>query len=128
MHVHDNSSSETLRKTKQHNTTHSRQPFSKENELSRVGFEPTALCILDRCSYIPTELPITLQHLIQEELHSARLAELDSITGERDDARKRFEELRKQRLDQFMTGFSTITYKLKEMYQVCLLSGQLYST
>ena len=48
----------------------------------------------------------------------ARLAELDAITSERDGARRRFEELRKQRLDQFMTGFSTITYKLKEMYQV----------
>lgn len=48
----------------------------------------------------------------------ARLEELDAITGERDEARRRFEELRKQRLDQFMTGFSTITYKLKEMYQV----------
>ena len=54
----------------------------------------------------------------QDELHTARLAELDSITSERDEARKRFEELRKERLDKFMTGFSTITYKLKEMYQV----------
>ena len=54
----------------------------------------------------------------QEELHAVRLAELDTVTAERDEARKRFEELRKQRLDQFMTGFSTITYKLKEMYQV----------
>ena len=54
----------------------------------------------------------------QEELHNERLAELDAITAERDEGRKRFEELRKQRLDQFMTGFSTITYKLKEMYQV----------
>ena len=57
----------------------------------------------------------------QEELHAARLGELDAITTERDAARKRFEELRKLRLDQFMTGFSTITYKLKEMYQVCVI-------
>ena len=54
----------------------------------------------------------------QAEQHTARLAELDAITAERDETRKRFEDLRKQRLDQFMTGFSTITYKLKEMYQV----------
>ena len=57
---------------------------------------------------------------VQEELHNERLAELDAITAERDEGRMRFEELRKQRLDQFMTGFSTITYKLKEMYQVWL--------
>ena len=37
VHVHDNCNSETLRKTKQHNTT---QSFSKKNELPHVGFEP----------------------------------------------------------------------------------------
>ena len=47
-----------------------------------------------------------------------RLAELDAITSERDGARGSFEDMRKQRLDQFMAGFSTITNKLKEMYQV----------
>ncbi len=32
--------------------------------------------------------------------------------------RARFEDMRKQRLDEFMAGFSVITSKLKEMYQV----------
>ncbi len=40
------------------------------------------------------------------------------MTGERDKCRGEFEDLRKQRLDQFMSGFSIITNKLKEMYQV----------
>ena len=47
-----------------------------------------------------------------------RLRELDSITSDRDSARKEFEDMRKRRLDEFMTGFSVITSKLKEMYQV----------
>ena len=54
----------------------------------------------------------------QDELHQARLVELDTVTGERDKCRGEFEDLRKQRLDQFMSGFSIITNKLKEMYQV----------
>ena len=54
----------------------------------------------------------------QEELHQARLKELDQMTSERDAARGEFETMRKQRLDEFMAGFSTITNKLKEMYQV----------
>ena len=58
----------------------------------------------------------------QEELHQARLSELDQMTGERDTARGEFETMRKQRLDEFMAGFSTITNKLKEMYQVRSLS------
>ena len=54
----------------------------------------------------------------QEELHQARLKELDQMTSERDTARVEFESMRKQRLDEFMAGFSIITNKLKEMYQV----------
>ena len=53
IHVYDNSNSETLRKTKQHNTTKLTQGshFQRNNELSRAGFEPTTFCVLDRCSY-----------------------------------------------------------------------------
>ncbi len=40
------------------------------------------------------------------------------MTTERDKRRGEFEDIRKQRLDQFMSGFSVITSKLKEMYQV----------
>ena len=54
----------------------------------------------------------------KEEQHKERLRELDQVTGERDDARNKFDELRKDRLDRFMKGFSAITNKLKEMYQV----------
>ena len=54
----------------------------------------------------------------QEELYLCRLKELDGVTSERDNVRKQFEDLRKQRLDLFMAGFSIITSKLKEMYQV----------
>ena len=59
----------------------------------------------------------------KEELHQARLEELDSVTGERDEARRSYEGLRKERLDKFMGGFSVITNKLKEMYQVCQGAG-----
>ncbi len=54
----------------------------------------------------------------KEQLHQQRLEELDQVTGQRDEARKDFEGMRKQRLDKFMAGFSIITNKLKEMYQV----------
>lgn len=53
----------------------------------------------------------------------ARVAELDQITEVRDKQRKYHEELRKQRLDEFMTGFAVITGKLKEMYQMITLGG-----
>ena len=46
------------------------------------------------------------------------MKELDEVTSDRDQKRKEHEDMRKQRLDEFMTGFSVITTKLKEMYQV----------
>jgi len=48
----------------------------------------------------------------------ARVSQLDTVTAERDQQRQEYDALRKQRLDMFMDGFSQITLKLKEMYQV----------
>ena len=61
--------------------------------------------------------------LLQEELYLQRVAELDQITEFRDGQRTYHEDLRKQRLEEFMAGFSVITYKLKEMYQMITLGG-----
>lgn len=59
----------------------------------------------------------------KESDYLARVAELDKVTEERNDARKEHEELRRQRLEMFMDGFGTITLKLKEMYQMITLGG-----
>ena len=54
----------------------------------------------------------------KEELYQQKMSDLVQITSDRDDARREFDDIRKQRLDEFMAGFSVITSKLKEMYQV----------
>lgn len=50
--------------------------------------------------------------------YKLREKELDDVTTRRDTVRKEFDDLRKQRLTEFMDGFNTITLKLKEMYQM----------
>ncbi len=59
------------------------------------------------------------------QLHSlfCSVADLDQITTERNEARKMHEDLRRLRLEMFMDGFSRITLKLKEMYQMITLGG-----
>jgi structural maintenance of chromosome 4 len=52
-----------------------------------------------------------------------RQAELDAVTARRDELRAAHDTLRKQRLDEFMAGFSVITMRLKEMYQMITLGG-----
>ncbi|NXP24642.1 SMC4 protein, partial [Scytalopus superciliaris] len=59
----------------------------------------------------------------KEELYLKHVGELDNITSERDNFRQAFEELRKQRLNEFMAGFNVITTKLKENYQMLTLGG-----
>ncbi|KAG7264619.1 hypothetical protein CRUP_025081 [Coryphaenoides rupestris] len=58
-----------------------------------------------------------------EELYLQRVAQLDEITTERDNFKRGYEDLRKQRLNEFMTGFNIITNKLKENYQMLTLGG-----
>ena len=47
-----------------------------------------------------------------------RAKDLESVTRDRDTAKHEYDDLRKTRLEEFMVGFSTISSKLKEMYQV----------
>lgn len=55
--------------------------------------------------------------------YKGQVTELDSLTAKRDVARKENDGLRKARLDEFMKGFSAITLKLKELYQMITLGG-----
>merc|ERR1719510_1169489 len=59
----------------------------------------------------------------KESVYLERVAELDQITAKKEQQRKRHEDLRKMRLNEFMEGFGIITTKLKEMYQMITLGG-----
>jgi structural maintenance of chromosome 4 len=84
-----------------------------------------------RLTYIPTRsdkierarpnLGVLEEYKQREAEYLSRHDELEKATEERDDQKKNYEDLRKQRLDEFMAGFGAISSKLKEMYQVnCL--------
>ncbi|XP_045454973.1 structural maintenance of chromosomes protein 4 [Melitaea cinxia] len=59
----------------------------------------------------------------KEELYLKRAAELDEITTKRNEMRALFDQLKKKRTTDFLSGFNTITSKLKEMYQMITLGG-----
>ncbi|XP_041972452.1 structural maintenance of chromosomes protein 4 [Aricia agestis] len=59
----------------------------------------------------------------KEELYLKRAAELDEITTKRNEMRALYDQLRKKRTTDFLSGFNTITNKLKEMYQMITLGG-----
>ncbi|CEG49917.1 structural maintenance of chromosomes protein [Plasmopara halstedii] len=59
----------------------------------------------------------------KKEEYKARVSELEEVTKLRDAKRHEYDELRRKRLEEFMTGFRLITLKLKEMYQMITLGG-----
>jgi len=63
-------------------------------------------------------LDVLKQYRKREAEFLARAEELDKVTERRDARKKEYDDLRKRRLDEFMAGFSLISSKLKEMYQV----------
>ncbi|KLT44076.1 hypothetical protein CC85DRAFT_311309 [Cutaneotrichosporon oleaginosum] len=52
-----------------------------------------------------------------------RARDMETVTSQRDAAKQRYDDLRKVRLEEFMAGFSAISAKLKEMYQMITMGG-----
>ncbi|BFZ59269.1 Structural maintenance of chromosomes protein 4 [Saitoella coloradoensis] len=57
------------------------------------------------------------------EEYQARRQDLETATNARDTAKKRYDDLRKRRLEEFMEGFNIISLRLKEMYQMITMGG-----
>ena len=68
-------------------------------------------------------LAVLKEYRKREQEFLNRAKDLEEVTNQRDAAKANYDGLRKQRLDEFMTGFNAISAKLKEMYQVriCVL-------
>ncbi|EGO05390.1 hypothetical protein SERLA73DRAFT_101211 [Serpula lacrymans var. lacrymans S7.3] len=68
-------------------------------------------------------LGVLKEYKKREEEFFNRAKDLDQTTEARDAQKHKYDGLRKQRLDEFMAGFSMISTKLKEMYQMITLGG-----
>ncbi|NXI91160.1 SMC4 protein, partial [Psophia crepitans] len=102
-------------------------PVLSEEELEAIK-DPDVItnqiALLEaQCHEMKPNVGAIAEYKKKEELYLKRVAELDDITNERDNFRQAFEDLRKQRLNEFMAGFNVITNKLKENYQMLTLGG-----
>ncbi|KAL5519615.1 SMC4 [Sanghuangporus vaninii] len=68
-------------------------------------------------------LAVLKEYRKREQEFLNRAKDLEEVTSQRDAAKAKYDGLRKQRLDEFMTGFNAISAKLKEMYQMITLGG-----
>jgi structural maintenance of chromosome 4 len=69
------------------------------------------------------DLGVLREYRRRVEEHATRSADLAESLANRDAAKKRCDELRKLRLEGFMEGFSIISMRLKEMYQMITMGG-----
>ncbi|KAJ2726591.1 Structural maintenance of chromosomes protein 4 [Coemansia sp. Benny D115] len=68
-------------------------------------------------------LSVLTEYMRRAKEFNKRMSELDAMTNQRDGAQRELDHLRTRRLEEFMTGFNIISYKLKEMYQMVTLGG-----
>lgn len=101
-------------------------PTLSAEQLSAVDSENTPYQITlieEKLAKMKPNMAAIVEYHKKEEMYLKRVSELDQVTELRNGQRRQHEDLRKQRLDEFMTSFGAITNKLKEMYQMITLGG-----
>lgn len=91
--------------------------FDEENLKSGITMQETKL------NNMQPNLQAIEDYRKKEQVYLQRVSELDDVTEKRNKYRKIHDDLRKRRLNEFSAGFSVITNKLKEMYQMITLGG-----
>lgn len=59
----------------------------------------------------------------KRNVYLERVRDLEDVTAKRNEMRQTYDDVRKLRFTEFMSGFTIITKKLKEMYQTITLGG-----
>nr|WJN25104.1 condensin complex subunit [Tranzscheliella williamsii] len=97
-----------------------------EDELRAIDKESVKAEIVvyeEKVAKGSANMSVLAEYRRREAEFVSRAKDLESTTEERDAAKKKYDDLRKQRLENFMSGFSVISSKLKEMYQTITLGG-----
>ncbi|KUJ14640.1 putative structural maintenance of chromosomes protein 4 [Mollisia scopiformis] len=92
-------------------------------DMSKDTLKSEIAALEEKTQNVNVELGVLAEYRRRVEEHAARNADLQSAVSQRDAAKKRCDDLRRLRLEGFMEGFSTISLRLKEMYQMITMGG-----
>jgi len=100
------------------------QEYSRDEleEMSKDELK-AAIATLEESTSQAVELSVLAEYRRRVAEHTSRTADLNEALTARDTAKKRLDDLRRLRLEGFMEGFSTISLRLKEMYQMITMGG-----
>ena len=101
------------------------QQYTKDElaDMSKETLKGEIAALEEKTQNGSVDLGVLSEYRRRVEEHAARNADLQSAIAQRDTAKKRCDDLRRLRLEGFMEGFSTISLRLKEMYQMITMGG-----
>ena len=92
-------------------------------DLSKDSLKAEIALLEERTQSQNIDLSVLAEYRRRVDEHTTRSADLSAALSTRDSAKSRCDSLRKLRLEGFMEGFSTISLRLKEMYQMITMGG-----
>ena len=93
------------------------------SDLDKNVLKSEIAILEEKTQNVNIELSVLAEYRRRVEEHTARSTDLAEAVGSRDTAKRRCEDLRRLRLEGFMEGFSLISLRLKEMYQMITMGG-----
>ncbi|KAK4166528.1 putative structural maintenance of chromosomes protein 4 [Cladorrhinum sp. PSN259] len=92
-------------------------------DMNRDKLKGEIAALEEKTQNVNVDLGVLAEYRRRVEEHAARSQDLATAVASRDAAKKRCDDLRRLRLEGFMEGFSTISLRLKEMYQMITMGG-----
>ena len=92
-------------------------------DMSKDELKAEIAVLEEKVQNVHVDLDVLAEYRRRVEEHNARSMDLNTAVTSRDTAKKRCDDLRRLRLEGFMEGFSLISLRLKEMYQMITMGG-----
>lgn len=92
-------------------------------DMSKDALKSEIAALEEKTQNTNLDLSVLAEYRRRVEEHAMRNADLQDAISQRDTSKKRCDDLRQLRLQGFMEGFSTISLRLKEMYQMITMGG-----
>lgn len=92
-------------------------------EMNKESLKAVIATLEEKVQNASVDLSVIEEYRRRVAEHESRSADLATALSSRDNAKSRLDSLRSARLTGFMEGFSTISLRLKEMYQMITMGG-----
>ncbi|RFU78232.1 structural maintenance-chromosome 4 [Trichoderma arundinaceum] len=92
-------------------------------DMNKETLKGEIAALEEKTQNVNVDLGVLAEYRRRVEEHVSRASDLQTAIEQRDSAKKRLDDLRRLRLEGFMEGFSAISLRLKEMYQMITMGG-----